>query len=75
MGETLGCIRPCREGPGPVAPDPCAGGEGLLLPGKVALAFEQDGAAALVLVQEGAVLEVGDELVLTLHQRATLVSV
>lgn len=46
---------------------PSAGWEGLLLPSKVPLAFEEDGAAPLILMQQGAVLEVGNELVLPLY--------
>lgn len=49
--KTLSTIRACREGSGPVASDPCAGGEGLLLPCVVTLALEEDGAATLVLMQ------------------------
>lgn len=62
----LGSVR-AREGSGAVAAGGRAGGEGLLLPGKLRVAPEEDRAAALVLVQQGGVLEVCDQLVLALQ--------
>ena len=53
-----------------------AGGEGLRLAGEFVVALEEDRAAALVLVQQGGVLEVGDELILPLQliQRSAFIS-
>ena len=50
-----------------MASNPCACGEGFLFACIVSLTFEEDGAASLVLMQQGAVLEVSDQLILALH--------
>ena len=66
INETLGCIG-AGEGSGTVAAGGGACGEGLGLAGELVIALEEDGPAALVLMQQGGVLEVGDELVLPLQ--------
>ena len=67
--KILGSIWTSREGSCPVAPDPCAGREGLLLARVLTLTLEEDWATALVLMQEGAVLKVCDQLILALQVR------
>lgn len=44
-----------------------ANGEGLLLPSNLSIAVEQNGPAALVLMQQAAVLEVSHQREFTLH--------
>lgn len=52
-----------------MCPGTCIGtGKRFLLASKVAVCLEQDGSAALILMQEGAVLEMRHKLLFSLHE-------